>query len=40
MKKWIIITVIAVVIAVVVAIVFAAKDKITSDSLLELLDDE
>lgn len=40
MKKWIVITVIAVLIAVIVAVVFAAKDRIASDSLLDVLDDE
>jgi len=40
MKKWIIVTIIAVTVAVIVTIVFAAKDKIANDSLLDLLDED
>ena len=40
MKKWIVVTIIAVVVAVAVAVVFAAKDKILTDSLLDVLDED
>jgi|GEM_PF-2844619 len=40
MNKWIIVTIIAVTIAVIVAVVFAAKDRIDSDSLLDILDED
>jgi predicted small secreted protein len=40
MKKWIVVTVIAVTIAVVVAVVLAAKHRISEDNLFDMLDVE
>ena len=40
MKKWIVVTIIAVTVAVVVAVVLAAKDKLHEENFFDMLDVE